>query len=140
MTITELIQFNSQELEQMAELMQILDPTLLLTLQKLQQTVDCHTCHLYVMRDEDRIIGCYTICIFYSPTGKKASVEDVVVHTDYQGQHLGKQLMTHAIEELKQLAPIHVQLTSRPSRVSANGLYKAVGFRMKETNVYVMDL
>lgn len=140
MEITELKAFNDQEFEQVAQLMMILDSTLPLTREKLQETISHPTCHLHVMRNDNRIIGCYTLCIFHSPTGKKASVEDVVVHTEYQGQHLGKELMAHAIAQLKEMAPIHVQLTSRPSRVAANKLYRRMGFMPKETNVYVMNL
>lgn len=140
MEISELKAFNEQEFEQVSQLMQVLDPTLPLTHEKLQDTVNHPTCHLYVMKDEESIIGCYTLCIFHSPTGKKASVEDVVVHTAYQGQHLGKVLLEHAIGQLKTMAPIHVQLTSRPSRVAANNLYRKMGFQPKETNVYVMNL
>ena len=33
-----------------------------------------------------------------------------------------------------------VDLTSRPSRVSANGLYRSLGFRLRETNCYRHDL
>lgn len=140
MTIEELNTFNAQEYKELAELMNILDSSCHLTEEQLEETVTAPASHLYVMRHEGHIIGCYTLGLFHSPTGRKASVEDVVVHTDYQGQHLGKLLIGHAINQLRQWAPIHVQLTSRPHRVAANALYKSVGFLPKDTNVYVMNL
>lgn len=33
-----------------------------------------------------------------------------------------------------------LHLTSNPRREAANGLYRALGFEKKETNVYIMDL
>ena len=33
-----------------------------------------------------------------------------------------------------------VDLTSRPSRTIANGLYQSLGFRLRETNCYRHDL
>lgn len=140
MTISELTTCTSIELEQLSDLMYILDPALPLTAEKLEQVMSCPTSHLFVMRQGDRLVGCYTLCLFCSPTGRKASIEDVVVHTDFQGLHLGRRLMEHALEQLKKLSPIHAQLTSRPHRVAANALYRAVGFQPKDTNVYVLDL
>lgn len=110
-------------------------------------------CHLYVILDsltpapssstelrtgagEGRIIGCATLCVFHSPTGTKASIEDVVVLSAYRGQHLGKQLMEYVLEQVKAYAPIELHLTSNPMRVAANKLYQSLGFLKKETNCY----
>lgn len=88
-----------------------------------------------------RIVGCATLCIYCSPTGRKASVEDVVVASACRGQHLGKRLIEHIIAfARRELAPIDLGLTSRPSRVAANSLYRSLGFTPKETNVYKMPL
>ena len=38
------------------------------------------------------------------------------------------------------LSPIDLRLTSKPSRVEANALYQALGFKQRETNVYQMSL
>lgn len=140
MEITELFTFTESEFRDLAYLMQVLDPECELTPRQLQQTVSHPSSRLFVMLDSGRIIGCYTLGIFFSPTGKKVSLEDVVVHPDYQGQHLGRQLVEHALEQLRHMAPVHVQLTSRPSRVAANALYRKLGFQQKETNAYIMNI
>lgn len=93
-------------------------------------------CHLYVVLDGERIIGCATLCVFHSPTGTKASIEDVVVSSAYRGQHLGKQLMEYVLEQAKTYAPMELHLTSNPMRVAANKLYQSLGFQKKETNCY----
>lgn len=95
-------------------------------------------CHLYAILDGERIVGCVTLCVFHSPTGTKASVEDVVVSSAYRGQHLGKQLMEYVLEQAKAFAPIELHLTSNPMRVAANKLYQSIGFQKKETNCYQM--
>lgn len=97
-------------------------------------------CHLYAILDGERIIGCATLCIFHSPTGTKASIEDVVVSSAYRGQHLGKHLMEYVLEQAKAYAPIELHLTSNPKRVVANHLYQSLGFLRKETNCYQMTI
>lgn len=109
------------------------------TEEKLKATIEDRNCHLYVVQDNDRIIGCATLCVFHSPTGAKASIEDVVVLSDYRGQRLGKQLMEHVLAEAQKLAPIELHLTSNPKRVVANLLYQSLGFKRKETNCYMME-
>ena len=97
-------------------------------------------CHLYAVLDSERIIGCATLCVFHSPTGTKASIEDVVVSSAYRGQHLGKQLMGYVLEQAKAYAPIELHLTSNPMRVVANKLYQSLGFQKKDTNCYQMSI
>ena len=100
---------------------------------------DCN-CHLYVILDGEHIVGCATLCIFHSPTGTKASIEDVVVSSAYRGQHLGKQLMEYVLAQAKACASIELHLTSNPMRVAANKLYQSIGFQKKETNCYQMTI
>ena len=92
----------------------------------------------HVGRDE--IVGCATLCPFFSPTGRKASIEDVVVSAEYRGKGIGRKLVEAAIEKAKASAPITLQLTSRPTRVAANRLYQSMGFTPKETNFYFLKL
>ena len=43
-------------------------------------------------------------------------------------------------EAAKELGVHHLQLTSHPGRVAANGLYRGLGFELVETNCYKMIL
>ena len=140
MEISELTSYTEADFNELAYLMQVLDSSIKFDRDCLEGTISHPTSHLYVMRDEGRIIGCYTLGIFFSSTGRKASIEDVVIHPYYQGQHLGRKMMEHALEELRRMAPIHVQLTSRPHRIAPNRLYLSVGFKANDTNVYVKDI
>lgn len=91
----------------------------------------------------DELAGMLTLCSAVSPTGKKYWVEDVVVRSSFRGRGLGRSLMEEALRRVgdkENSRPVKVMLTSRPQRVAANALYRALGFRQKETHVYVMPL
>ena len=109
-----------------------------LTPDKLSEVLE--NARLFVAKDGDKIIGCATLCPFVSPTGRKASIEDVVVSAEYRGQGIGRRLVEAAIEKAKESAPITLQLTSRPSREAANHLYQSMGFSQKDTNFYYLKL
>ena len=82
------------------------------------------------------ILGMLSLIVMKIPTGNKAWIEDVVVDQSARGKGLGKSLMNHALEQAKKLGAKSVDLTSRPSRESANKLYQALGYEIRETNVY----
>ena len=84
-----------------------------------------------------RIVGCASLCVFDSPTGRKGHIEDVVVSSACRGQHLGRKLLEYILDYARtDLAPIDIHLTSRPARVAANTLYRSLGFEQRDTNVY----
>ena len=142
MIIKELSTLSESQVNDVLSLMGELTPGIVVTREMLLRAVDSATSHFFaILEDDERIIGCATLCVFDSPTGRKASVEDVVVSSSYRGQGLGKMLMQHVIEFAKtELHDVDIQLTSRPHRVAANQLYQQLGFQKKETNVYVMKV
>ena len=140
MEIVELKNYTQAQFENLKMLMSELSDRVDFTLTDLMLVLKDCNCHLYVILDGERIVGCATLCIFHSPTGTKASIEDVVVSSAYRGQHLGKQLMEYVLEQAKAYAPIELHLTSNPKRVAANKLYQSIGFQKKETNCYQMSI
>ncbi|MBO4735580.1 MAG: GNAT family N-acetyltransferase [Paludibacteraceae bacterium] len=139
MKIRELETYTQSQFEDLKRLMTELSDRVIFSEQKLADVLSDRNCHLYVVQENDLIIGCATLCVFHSPTGAKASIEDVVVLSDYRGQHLGKQLMEHVLAEAQKLAPIELHLTSNPKRIVTNLLYQSLGFERKETNCYIMN-
>ncbi len=89
--------------------------------------------------DDGRIVGSLTLVVFRIPTGVRAWIEDVVVDEAVRGTGAGAALNRRAIELAHELGARTVDLTSRPSRVAANELYKKLGFVERETNVYRYD-
>jgi ribosomal protein S18 acetylase RimI-like enzyme len=138
--IVELNTLTDAQVQEVIGLMGELDPTITVTTEMVKRTVEAPGTHFIAVTAEEHIIGCASLCVFESPTGRKASVEDVVVSSPYRGQHIGKQLMQYIIEYAKTLAPINLQLTSRPERVAANKLYQSLGFQKRGTNAYRMEI
>ena len=82
------------------------------------------------------IVGTLTLVLFRIPTGVRAWIEDVVVDESARGRGVGEALSRRAIEVAGGAGARTVDLTSRPSRESANRLYRRLGFQPRETNVY----
>lgn len=80
------------------------------------------------------------VCVYVCPTGRKVWIEDVVVDSEFRGRAFGKLLVNYAMDYAKSLGNVTVMLTSRPTRIAANVLYRSVGFKIKETNVYCKKL
>lgn len=86
--------------------------------------------------DKGDILGSMTLVLFRIPTGVRAWIEDVVVDTEARGMGIGQALNEYAIQLAEQAGAKTIDLTSRPSRESANRLYQRLGFVARETNVY----
>jgi ribosomal protein S18 acetylase RimI-like enzyme len=96
---------------------------------------------LFMARAEDgALIGTLTLARFRIPTGVRAWIEDVVVDERARGEGVGEALTRAALEAARNAGARTVELTSRPSRESANRLYQRMGFSARETNVYRFDL
>lgn len=94
---------------------------------------------IFLARDRSakgKLAGMATLTKVWKPTGLFGTTEDVVVSKIYASQGIATDLMDRLIKKAKKMKMKYVELTSHPSRVAAQGLYKKVGFEMRETNVY----
>lgn len=153
MKIIELNTLTDGQVERLQELMRQLDAEIGVTPGMLREAAESPATHLFAAVEEPAapdaaattdsaaILGCASLCVFASPTGRKATIEDVVVDAGQRGRHIGRALIEHIIGYARtRLAPVEIHLTSRPHRVAANALYKAIGFKQKETNVYILHI
>ena len=109
--------------------------------EQLEEIVASPAAMVLLARDDSgEIIGSLTLVVFRTPTGARAWIEDVVVDESARGQGTGEALVAEAIRLASDSGARTVDLTSRPSRESANRLYEKVGFQARETNVYRYDL
>lgn len=109
--------------------------------EQLEEIVASPAAMVLLARDDSgEIIGSLTLVVFRTPTGARAWIEDVVVDESARGQGTGEALVAEAIRLASDSGARTVDLTSRPSRESANRLYEKVGFEARETNVYRYDL
>lgn len=109
--------------------------------QTIRQTIETQDAHLFVVRSmEDEIVGMLTLIIVTIPTSRKAYIEDVVLDASCQGKGVGRKLLSEAIAFAKEQGVSRIELTSSPWRVAANKLYQGLGFEVRETNFYRLQL
>jgi ribosomal protein S18 acetylase RimI-like enzyme len=121
-------------------LVQLSSSPVLFTHEKLADIVASSSSHLFFAEHAGEIVGMLTIGEYLAPTGRKVWIEDVVVDEAMRGRSLGRMLVEHAITYSKTTGGGTLMLTSRPSRIAANKLYRSCGFEPKETNMYRMSL
>ena len=140
--MTEIIEIQSYSPEYHEAMQRFLDQLttnpMTLTEEMFRQLLASENSHLFFLMKDEQIAGMLTVGIYYSPTGGKAWIEDVVVDETFRGQGLSKLLVAHAIEFTQSQGIPSLMLTSNPKRIAANKLYQAMGFTHKETNVYRM--
>ena len=88
--------------------------------------------HIYVAMSDGSIVGTFALLIMDNlahegtPSG---IVEDVVVHGDWQGKGLGKQMMEHAMQKCREAGCYKLVLSSNVSREGAHKFYESLGFK-----------
>lgn len=107
---------------------------------ELEAIVSSSSSHLFVLECDGKVAGMLTLGDYLAPTGRKMWIEDVVVDSCMRGRSFGRLLVEYAIEYAGNLGDGSLMLTSRPSRVAANALYRSCGFEQRETNVYRMPI
>lgn len=113
--------------------------------QALVEDPQAHLGLLYDLHNENghfhpTLCGMITLCTTFSPTGRKAWIEDVVIDEKYRGKGLSHQLLSWAKGKGKATHQQQLVLTSRPERIAANQLYQNEGFEQRQTNVYRFSL
>lgn len=78
---------------------------------------------------------------------RTGEVIDVATHPDHRGKGLMKMIFSILIKKVREEGLYRLQLTSRPSRKAANGLYRSLGFAKvaeatgsSSTNCYRLQL
>jgi ribosomal protein S18 acetylase RimI-like enzyme len=105
----------------------------------IHEIVEASASTLLIARDgrgHGRIVGLLTLVVFRIPTGVRAWIEDVVVDEAVRGRGVGEALSQEAIQRAVGAGARTVELTSRPSRETANRLYQRLGFVRRDSNVY----
>ena len=111
-----------------------------LSLESLDILTKSESTNLFVAKEGKKVWGMLSLVLFPIPTGTKAWVEDVVVDSSARGKGIGKALMNHALKKVREKRGKSIDLTSRPSRETANKLYQSLGYQKRETNVYRLSL
>jgi GNAT superfamily N-acetyltransferase len=106
----------------------------------LMAVVAAETSRLFIAREQEKYYGMLTLICFAAPTGRRARIEDLVVHEKARGKGVGRRLVSHAIDAAAAWGAQGVDLTSNPARRAANRLYLQMGFESRTTHVYRFTL
>ena len=140
-TIRHITEFDPSLTEPIARLLgQLTSQPVAFTDDDLRAICQSENCRLMMMYADNEPVGMVTVGHYLAPTGCKAWIEDVVLDFSMRGRGLGRTLVSHAIDYAQTLAPCTLMLTSRPSRIEANALYRSAGFEQRETKVYKMEI
>jgi len=96
--------------------------------------------YVNLIRIDKKIIGLGWIFPRQTLLRKQAVVEDMIVDLDYRGRGLGEKILLNLIAWARKKGIEVVELTTNPKRVAANNLYKKIGFKLHETNHYLLNL
>lgn len=137
----EIVSKNTSEISKTLEkLIPQLDPTVPIpSKDDLTQIISSSSIYLYIARDpalNNQIVGTLTLVLYRSPTGLHAHFEDLVVDQNSREKRIGTTLLKTALKKAREKGAAFIDLTSRPSRKTANQLYKRIGFTRRKTNLY----
>lgn len=90
--------------------------------------------------EKEKLIGMGWIFPRQTLLGRQAVVEDMIVDEKYRGRGLGEKILLDLIKWAKGQGVEVVELTTNPKRIAANALYQKVGFKLHETNHYLLKL
>lgn len=138
--VEELLSYTPADVEDLDLLMHELSPTSFCNEEILDAVLQDVNSHAYIIREGGHIVASGALCIMHNLEFTIASVESIVVSSQYRGRGYGKELMKYIIEEVNRLKVRSIHLTSNPKRVAANNLYQSLGFVKYETNCYHFDI
>jgi ribosomal protein S18 acetylase RimI-like enzyme len=118
-----------------------LNPNLpLLTVEKLEAVVADPATTLLLVREGDQVIGVAAVIVFTTPAWTKARIEDVVVDEGARGRGVGEKLVRRCVEVARERGAQVVELQSARRREVANRLYARLGFELRDSNLYRLNL
>jgi ribosomal protein S18 acetylase RimI-like enzyme len=137
MKIKEIKRFSNTVYEAVLKLLPQLEPGIKLpSREHFKEMLRAESAHFFVAEsDEGQVAGILTVVTYKIPTGTRVWIEDVV-ECFSEGSGKRMELTLFAIGFARSLGAESVELTSRPSRIAANQLYRKTGFILRETNVY----
>lgn len=98
---------------------------------------DYNTTDVVICLDDDKLVGIAMMAKYKVVSGHKGIIEDVVVSSKYRGQGIGRKLMEKLLEQAEISKLDDVLLFSGHHRTAAISLYKSLGFKLKESGMYI---
>lgn len=96
--------------------------------------------HISRIEEDGKLVGIGWIFPRQTMLRRQAVVEDMIVDSSQRGKGLGEKILHDLLRWAKAQGVEMVELTTNLKRVAANSLYQKVGFKLHETNHYLLDL
>ena len=96
--------------------------------------------HIEKIEENGKLIGMGWIFPRQTMLRRQAVVEDMIVDESQRGKGLGEKILKGLLKWAKDQGVEVVELTTNPKRVAANALYRKLGFKLHETNHYLLNL
>lgn len=112
------------------------------TTERLQRIIDDPAVTLLVAKEDDEIIGTSTVIVYSTPFWIKARLDEVVVDKSARGKGVGEALVQACLELGRKRGAQVAELQSGrgPERSAAHRLYERMGFQLRETDVFRIEL
>ena len=125
----------------LASLLPQLNPELKpMTMERLSRVIGDPATTLLVVRIGGRIVGAAAVLVYATPAFVRARIEDVVVDEHARGKGVGEALVRRCLEVARERGAEVVELQSARWREVANRLYPRLGFQLRESNLYRLNL
>jgi ribosomal protein S18 acetylase RimI-like enzyme len=110
------------------------------TMERLSRVIGDPATTLLVVQNDGRIVGAAAVLVYATPAFVKARIEDVVVDEHARGKGVGEALVRRCLEVARERGAEIVELQSARWREVANRLYPRLGFQLRESNLYRLNL
>ena len=112
------------------------------TMERLQRIVDDPAVTLLVAKQGDEVVGTSTVIVYSTPFWIKARLDEVVVDDSARGKGVGEALVQACLDIGRERGAEVAELQSGrgPQRAAAHRLYERMGFKIRETDVFRIDL
>lgn len=110
------------------------------SLERLRRIINDPAVTLLVAKEGDEIVGTSTVIVYSTPFWIKARLDEVVVDESARGKGVGEALVRACLDIGRQRGAEVAELQSGPERAAAHRLYERMGFKIRETDVYRIEL
>src|SRR5690606_8528341 len=87
---------------------------------------------------DGNLVGIASMAVYFVISGHKGWIEDVVVDDADRGKRSGKKWMEHLLNYSSEMNLTEVLLFTESHRTVARKLYENLGFRSKDSSLYVL--
>ncbi|HSP09359.1 MAG TPA: GNAT family N-acetyltransferase [Candidatus Dormibacteraeota bacterium] len=111
-------------------------------MERLRRLVEDRAVTVLIALDDGQIVGTTTVIVYTTPFWIKARLDEVVVDAGARGRGVGEALVKASLEVGRRAGAQVAELQSGkgPARAAAHRLYERMGFQIRDTDVFRIEL